>query len=512
MQRSRSLILSYAIGLAILGAPAVSAQSLGTLTGRVSTPTGASLAGASVWAMGTQREAIVHPDGSYKLSVPAGRYEVRVRLLGYALTSDSVTVTANSPTTKDFEMRKAATNLETVAILGTRGEQRTVMSAPVPIDVLSVADLQQSGRTETAQMLQAVAPSINFPRASIADGTDHIRPATLRGLSPDQALILINGKRRHTSALVNLNGFVGRGSQAVDLNAIPASMIDHIEVLRDGAAAQYGSDAIAGVINIVLKTNAPGALSLQVGENATTYNRDATPALAFPAQMAERSAHDGGVLTSSLNYGWTLGQNGYFQVGGEVRDRAGTNRTLPDTRPQYFAGDPRNANPPAIDTWQGDSYNHDTQLFFNGGQTFANGVELYGFGGHGHRRGASGGMWRRANDDRTVRALYPDGFLPLIKSNIDDNSLSVGLKGDVQGWKWDLGTVYGRNSFSFGIDNSENVSIGNTSKTSFDAGQLASDQSTTTLDLFREVRAPWNNPIRVALAPSFALRNMRLLL
>ncbi|MEP6494726.1 MAG: TonB-dependent receptor [bacterium] len=503
MKRSRLHLLSCALGLALLGASAAGAQSTGTLTGRVTGPTGEGLAGATVSAAGAQREAIVRADGSYKLTVPVGRYELRVRLLGYAPTADSVTVTAGAGASKNFQLQKAATSLETIAILGTRGEQRTVMSSPVPVDVLSVADLQQSGRTETAQMIQAIAPSINFPRTSIGDGTDHIRPASLRGLSPDQALILVNGKRRHTSALVNLNGFVGRGSQAVDLNAIPASMIDHIEILRDGAAAQYGSDAIAGVINIVLKTNAPGTFSLETGENATTYNRDATSQTAFPAQMAEHSAHDGAVLMSSLNYGWTVGQNGYLQIGGEVRDRAGTNRTLPDTRPQYFAGDPRNNTPSAIDTWQGDSYNHDTQVFLNGGQTFSNGVELYGFGGYGHRRGASGGMWRRPNDDRTVRSLYPDGFLPLIKSNIDDGSFSVGLKGAAQGWKWDLGTVYGRNSFSFGIDNSENVSIGNSSKTSFDAGKLGSGQSATTLDLFREVKAPWNSPLRIALGAEF---------
>ena len=126
-------------------------------------------------------------------------------------------------------------------------------------------------------------------------------------------------------------------------------------------------------------------------------------------------------------------------MGGEVRDRAGTNRTLPDTRQQYFAGDPRNANTPAIDMWQGDSYNHDTQLFFNSAQTLGNGVELYGFGGYGRRRGASAGMWRRPNDDRTVRSIYPDGFLPFIKSDIDDGSLAVGLKGEAPGWTWDLG-------------------------------------------------------------------------
>ena len=117
----------------------------------------------------------------------------------------------------------------------------------MPVDVLSAAEIRSTGRTETAQILQQLAPSVNFPRATISDGTDHVRPATLRGLGADQVLVLINGKRRHTSALVNVNGSVGRGQAAVDLNAIPASMIERIEVLRDGASAQYGSDAIAGV-------------------------------------------------------------------------------------------------------------------------------------------------------------------------------------------------------------------------------------------------------------------------
>ena len=493
----------FVLGAIVLGSSALRAQNVGTVKGRVSAPSGEPLPGASVSATGTVHGAIARGDGTYQFTLPAGRYEVRARAFGFAVAVDSITVTAGTTTTKDFAPQRIATTLETVAIIGSRGEERTVISAPVPIDVLSVADLQQSGRTETAQMIQSVAPSINFPRASVADGTDHIRPATLRGLAPDQALVLVNGKRRHTSALVNVNGYVGRGAEAVDLNAIPASMIDHIEILRDGAAAQYGSDAIAGVINIVLKTNAGGAFSTELGENATTYNRDATSQVSFPGQRSEIWTRDGGVLMSSLNYGWTLGSNGYLNVGGEVRDRNGTNRTLPDTRQQYFTGDPRNNNAPSIDHWQGDSYNHDTQLFLNVGQSFANGVEGYAFGGFSRRRGASAGFWRRSLDDRTVRSIFPDGFLPFIKSDISDPSLSVGLKGDAQGWKWDLGTVYGRNSFDYGIDNSANVSLGNASKTSFDAGTLMFGQSTTTLDLFREVKAPWNGPIRIALGGEF---------
>jgi iron complex outermembrane receptor protein len=498
--------LGTALGIATLTSLTIASVALaqtGTISGRVTAAGGEALQGAAVTARGTSRGSIARTDGSYSFSVPAGRYEVRARLLGYVAAVESVTVTNASTTTANFTLQKAATSLEAVAITGTRGEERTVISAAVPIDVLSTTDIQLTGRTETSQIIQAVAPSFNFPRTSIGDGTDHIRPATLRGLAPDQALVLVNGKRRHTSALVNVNGFVGRGSQAVDLNAIPASMIDHIEILRDGAAAQYGSDAIAGVLNIVLKTTAPGAFMGQVGENVTTYNRDATAQTAFAAQMAERSVHDGRVATSALNYGWGIGQNGFLQISGEIRDRQGTNRTLPDTRIQYFAGDPRNSLAPQINHWQGDSYNHDKSGFFNAGTTLRNGIEAYAFGGIGNRHGASAGFWRRANDDRTVRALFPDGFLPFIKSKINDGSISGGLRGDADGWKWDLGTVYGNNSFDFTIDNTANVSLGPTSKTSFYAGQLAFRQSTTTLDLFREVSSPWYSPIRLAIGGEF---------
>jgi iron complex outermembrane receptor protein len=339
-----------AFGTALLTSLAIAPMSIaqtGTISGRVTAVGGEPLQGAAITVRGTSRGSIARTDGSYSFSVPAGRHEVRARLLGYVAAVESVTVTSGSTTTANFTLQKAATSLEAVAITGTRGEERTVISAAVPIDVLSTTDIQLTGRTETSQIIQAVAPSFNFPRTSVGDGTDHIRPATLRGLAPDQALVLVNGKRRHTSALVNVNGFVGRGSQAVDLNAIPASMIDHIEILRDGAAAQYGSDAIAGVLNIVLKTTAPGTFMGEVGENVTTYNRDATAQTAFAPQMAERSVRDGRVATSALNYGWAIGQSGFLQVSGEIRDRQGTNRTLPDTRTQYFAGDTRNALAPA---------------------------------------------------------------------------------------------------------------------------------------------------------------------
>jgi iron complex outermembrane receptor protein len=197
--------------------------------------------GATIFVTGTQRGALARGDGSYRVELPAGRYVVRARLIGYNAGADTVDVVAGQTATADFVLSRSTTQLSAVAVVGTRGEARTVLDAPVPIDVLTASDIKTTGRTETAQIIQSLAPSFNFPRATIGDGTDHSRPATLRGLGPDQVLVLVNGKRRHTSALINVNGTVGRGSAGVDLNAIPASMIDRIEVLRDGAAAQYGS-------------------------------------------------------------------------------------------------------------------------------------------------------------------------------------------------------------------------------------------------------------------------------
>src|SRR3954463_7126285 len=370
--------------LALLFTPALlGAQSTGTVSGRVVDSQGTPLQGATISLAGTNRGAIARSDGSYRLTAPAGRYEIRARLLGYTPRVDSITVTAGGDGTKSFTLERAGPSIEAVSVIGTRGEERTVISAPVPIDILSSLEVRSTGRTETSQMIQALAPSFNFPRTTLGDATDNVRPATLRGLSPDQALVLVNGKRRHLSAVVNINGFVGRGSEAVDLNAIPAGMIDHIEILRDGAAAQYGSDAIAGVINIVLKQGAGGESRTTVGESMTTYNRsDDVAVTPYPVQVGEVSAHDGKVLQTSLDYGWASSETNFLHLGGEFRDRGYTNRTLADPRVQYAVGDPRESNPALpspegrINHRQGDAATHDLQGFWNAGTALGK-AQLY---------------------------------------------------------------------------------------------------------------------------------------
>jgi iron complex outermembrane receptor protein len=492
--------------LVFLPAALAAQEATGTLSGRV-TSSGQPLGSAIVSSVG--RVTQTRSDGSYRLVLPTGRHEVRVGLIGYKARRDSVTITTGAATNRNYDLEKSVATLDVVATIGSRGQARTVIDAPSPIDVLSAAEIKSTGRTETAQMIQAIAPSFNFPRTSIGDGTDAVRPATLRSLAPDQALVLVNGKRRHNSALVNVNGFVGRGSAPVDLNAIPSAMIDHIEILRDGAAAQYGSDAIAGVINIVLKAGGAGEGRVTAGESFSTYNRpDDINVKRDTIQAGERSARDGKMFHTSLDQGWSFSDNGFLHLAGELRDRGFTNRTLEDPRIQYGPGDPRETDPTLpvnsrITHRQGDAATHDAQGFWNGGRSLS-AMDFYTFGGVSIRRSEAPGFYRRPNDDRTLRNIYPNGFLPMIHSDINDLSGAAGLKGAAGGWSWDLGTVYGRDQFAFTIKNSANVSLGPTSPTEFDAGKLRFGQSTTTLDLNRDFKGdalPF--PLNVAAGAEF---------
>ncbi|GLC26407.1 TonB-dependent receptor [Roseisolibacter agri] len=487
---------------ALLGATALPAQqpATGAVSGRVTGEDGGGIQAATISVSGTLLGATTRSDGTYRLALRPGRYELRARLIGYAVARDSVTVTAGGNATVNFRLERAASTLEAVAVTGSRTEARTVIESPVPVDVLSAAEIRSTGRVETAQILQQLAPSVNFPRATISDGTDHVRPATLRGLGADQVLVLVNGKRRHTSALVNVNSSIGRGQAAVDLNAIPASMIERIEVLRDGAAAQYGSDAIAGVVNIILKSSGVGEFSATAGRTQTTYAREFN---------ADRKATDGGTVQLSLNGGVNRAQNAFLHGGVEFRDRDATNRTLGDPRPQSFAEVASNTTRTnltgPINHRQGDAATTDLVGFLNGAYGLANGVELFAFGGVSRRDGEAAGFFRRAQDDRTVRSLYPNGFLPLITSRIWDVSTTAGARTTFGGWRTELSTVFGGNSFRYDIENSNNASMGNASPTEFYAGTLIDRQSTTNLDFSREFQPQAVRAVRTAAGAEFRM-------
>jgi len=405
-------------------------------------------------------------------------------LVAIALVLSTGAVAAQDAAAPDAEVadKTKAKSLDQVIVTGTRLTDRTVAESLSPIDVLSVEQLDSHGTSELIQSLSRTIPSFNFPNTSITDGSDHVRPAQLRGLAPDQTLVLVNGKRRHTTAIVNVNGSLGRGSSPVDLNAIPSSAIERIEVLRDGAAAQYGSDAIAGVINIVLK-----------GADSGT---------GLDYRYGEFDKGDGELNDISGFTGLNFGEGGFFTVAAEYRDRGDTNRSRPDPRQQFplinGQPDPREATFDRINHRFGDSAVEDQMLFVNSVLPLSEQVEFYSFANYSRREGDSAGFFRRALDARNVPVIHPEGFLPLILSQSDDVSAFGGFRGDVAGWGFDLSVGYGSNDFDFNVGNSVNTSLGAASPTEFFAGTLKNEQTTVNLDVTRGFDVGLAYPLNVA--------------
>jgi iron complex outermembrane recepter protein len=434
---------------------------------------------------------------------------------------------------------------ETIIVTGTRTIGRTVADSPVPIDVLSSEAITNSGTTEVNRVLNQLVPSFNFPQPSIADGTDVLRPATLRGLSPDQTLVLVNGKRRHVTALVNVNGTVGRGAAAVDLNLIPTLAIERIEVLRDGASSQYGSDAIAGVINIRLKTAARGGRATATyGKYITTLDGvgeltglqtnaagqpflDPTDNRVFAVNYdGERKERDGDTTTFGVNFGIPIGE-GFVNLTAEYRNREATNRSAYDIRPNYnrptAAFDARELTFNRLNFIYGDAETRDWNFFVNSGLPLGEVFELYAFGSHGRRDGLSAANFRQSgsannrnfavlapNETATAQnfvPLRPDGFLPFIASDLEDWAGTVGIRGDVAGWRADLSLGYGHNRFDYRTENSLNTSFGPQSQSSFDAGGLRFGQWLANLDFSREVQLGLAGPLTVAAGVEYRREN-----
>lgn len=391
----------------------------------------------------------------------------RIDALGLGLLLASGSTLAQDQTDADD-----AAALAEIVVTGTRVQDRSRLDTLAPVDVLTTEALSNQGSTELAEALSTLAPSLNFPRPAVTDGTDHIRPATLRGLAPDQTLVLVNSKRRHQSALVNVNNSIGRGSAAVDLNAIPLAAIERVEVLRDGASAQYGSDAIAGVINIRLRQARDG------GETAVTFGAYDTD---VDTARQSRSESDGETLTASAWAGFELGPEGFLTVSGEYRDREPTSRG--DIDPRLAAQTPPEA--PSVNSRYGDAEVEDITFYANAGVPLNPDWELYGWAGFQTRDGSAAATPRirsNANNDITV---YPTGFLPIITSDIKDVSAAWGLRGALAGWDADASLVYGRNEFDYGVENTINGTLVPNSPTTFDSGGMEYDQLLLNFGLVR---------------------------
>nr|AOE14251.1 TonB-dependent receptor [uncultured bacterium] len=345
--------------------------------------------------------------------------------------------------------------LDEVQVVGSRNKNREASNTPVAIDFIEVeSTASESSQVEINQFLQHAIPSFNASKQSGADGADHIDPATIRGLGPDQTLVLVNGKRRHQTSLINLYGTRGRGNSGTDLNAIPISAIKRIELLRDGASAQYGSDAIAGVLNIVLKdTDNELSVTSTLGFNNADSNA------VFPNSV------DGFTYKFGLNYGAKINKGGFINFSSEVLSSEHTLRPGTRAREKFGQAAVRNAS-----------------LFLNAEIPLHTSTKLYANGGFNFKNTAAFAFTRKPNSKRNVEEIYPNGFNPLITSNIIDNSLSIGILTYFKGWSIDLNNAVGRNNFQYFIKNTLNATLKENSPTAFDAGGHQLIQNTTSID------------------------------
>jgi iron complex outermembrane receptor protein len=359
-----------------------------------------------------------------------------------------------------------------IVVTGSRGQPRTVVDSPTPIDVISGAELQRTGKSGVFAALNTLVPSFNLPTRAGGGTSTVIATGGLRGLNPDQTLILVNGKRRHKTSLINAVSNYYNGSVPADLDMIPTAAVDHIEVLRDGAAAQYGSDAIAGVINVILKDDAKG------GFGAVTAG-----------QNMDRS--DGELFQADLNLGLPLGEHGFVNLSAGAKKQQASNRAEPIASNIRLyplvngALDPREAT---IDRLVTSNYGSMPQesitTALNAGYDLGT-VELYAFGTYGQRNSDLNYTYRPATNANSLPQVYPNGFYPRVVISEEDYEVAVGARGVIAGWKWDFSSTLGRNRSRQRADRTINASLGPTSPTEFYVGSLISKEAVNSLDLTR---------------------------
>ncbi|WP_426060190.1 TonB-dependent receptor [Hymenobacter sp. B1770] len=432
-----------------------------SLSGQVLDPTGRPVIGATVVEKGTNNGTATDGEGRFTLRTRTAQPRLVISSLGYATREEVATGGSLS-----ISLAESSTSLDAVQVVGSRSANRSVTDSPSPVDIIDIREVTaKTGQLDVNQLLQFVAPSFNSNRQTGSDGADHVDPASLRGLGPDQTLVLVNGKRQHQSALVNLFGSRGRGNTGTDLNVIPAASIERIEILRDGAAAQYGSDAIAGVINIVLKSSVKElTASANYGVYDAKYRRD-------------DKRFDGGNFNANVNYGVGLGENGSF-----------INATLDYNKRQHT----QRANVPSPNGLArreyGDPEISNASLYLNSKFALSNKAHVYAFGGLNKRKGDAYAWTRFADDDRNVPAIYPDGFDPIISSDILDASAVAGVRTSLGEWELDISNNFGSNRFEYGLRNTLNASKGAASPTSFNAGGFQLQQNVVNVGLTRNYK------------------------
>ena len=371
----------------------------------------------------------------------------------------------------------APTELDAVVVTGTRAQDRTVLESTAPIDVLTADDLRKAGVAggELGSALQALLPSFNFPRQSNSGGADHVRAGQLRGLSPDQVLVLVNGKRRHVSALVNTDSKIGKGTTPVDFNAIPVSAIKRIEVLRDGAGAQYGSDAVAGVVNVILDdAPAGGAWEASYGAHHTRV------------EPIDRTLTDGQTGFFSGKVGTGIGDGGFLRLGLEYAQRDATNRAGFDQVPPWEEQTPDNLALAGRRNYRlGDGASKTINGWFNGEAPFGGTGAFYAFGTW-HQSATEGANYFRYPDGAANwKQVHPHGYRPVSLGDNLDTALVAGVRGQWGEWDYDASLDHGRNAFTYRLRDSLNASLGPSSPTRFKTGDYEFQQALLNFDLSR---------------------------
>ncbi len=458
--RASSLVSRFAFLAALLTTATAAVAQTGTIKGVVTDSATGPVIGAVVTVDASALLTQTNVRGAYEFrGVSAGTHTVRVRALGHTPATQTVTVEGTGTVTADFALGSNAVELARVEVVaGSRAHHQAADELAVPVDVYTTEQIQQQGTTETGRILAQLSPSVNMPHQSITDANDIVQPFTLRGLSPDHTLVLINGWRQHQTALVNTFPYgSGAGSSGVDLNSIPAGAIDRIEVLRDGDAADYGSDAIAGVVNIKMKEGQFSPFLNVEGGRYVTRN--------YP--------DDGTGVDINSGIGLKLGR-GSLTLFGEFKHDDPTNRAWPDK----FLAD-ANGITDQIDTLTGTIIHKNNGLKqpnyhwgdgeIRNEQGFANfrmpvnesgNTEVYAFGGISNHFGTGNGFWRYFDGNRNWQQIYPQGFLPEFDPTSKDYSGTAGIRTQVGGWSLDFGGSYGLNTFDYNLRNTLNPSLG----------------------------------------------------
>ena len=516
-----TVCVAVGVSLASLPLPeSVSAQSQIEGTIRAAA-TGQPLPGAQVDIPELSLGGITGPAGHYEVSgIPAGSHTVRITLIGYATETREITIADGATVHLDVELNQTAVALEGLVTVGSRARPRTATQSAVPIDAITGRDFIEQGDTDVSDLLRTVVPSFNVNPQAVGDAARIVRPASLRGLAPDHTLVLVNGKRRHRASIIMwIGGGFADGAQGPDLSTIPAIALRQVEILRDGASAQYGSDAIAGVMNLTL--------------------RDARSGGSIEVRTGSFYEGDGESYTVSGNIGLPLGRSGFANLSAEFGASNPTSRSVQrdDAAALIAAGNSHVRDPAQI--WGAHDVDNDLKLWGNFGQFFGDGLRLYGHANYASETVAGGFFYRNPNtragvysidggqtllvgdvldaqdgeldgsadcpvvtitnhvpdsvalqrvfDDPncfTFQEMFPGGFTPQFGGDATDMSVVAGLKGHTHGGLlWDVSAVFGQNAVEFFIDKTVNASLGPESPSSFKPGVYQQRELGANVDL-----------------------------